>query len=596
MQKKRVILSIIGILVWICLFLISVNYFPGQSKGITGKIINEPYIPEGCSDSELKKVWEDIFFENSDNIFIVKNTSSENCEESYYMYKVKENNETFILVELNLDGSRNDYAIYLNASPELAEKIKSIDSDNLTGIFRLDIEEGTKERIKAIENISEANYEFKNYFKLENSSWEEKTNEFDFDEENETEKIRIKKEGGVYKDKYFMIFGFYKRIFPQIILTKQIPDFTYEMNTGWSDYLDLDDYFNDITKEENNIEYSIIWINGSNEEKVVCQEIWRCYYGNKDVLKRINITIDEKNKIKFKPKTNFTGQEKFKIKAEDHPNYTESNEFYVKIVEEINHSPNLTEDFEDFMWPKNTNYSVDLFDYFEDPDEDELTFRTNYIENISVEIDEDRWLVLIPDNNFTGIRELWIYANDSELETRSEKIDIGVFEEVILDLEIVNDTNTSQENGTINNIPQIINFSEFPSNNITGRGNISFFVNAIDPDEDELSYKWYLNDNLVGENITKKIFNNLSDGENIIKVDIDDGKDKISKIWNVFIKKDKSPNGGRIFLAIIILIAALISIVIILMIVSLINENKENIGKSNIEFKQNPSNQNFGNI
>ncbi len=596
MQKKKVILSIVGILAWICLFLISVNYFPEQDRKITGKVINEPYIPDGCSDSELKKVWEDIFLENSDNIAIMKNTSSENCGEVYFMYKVKENNETFLFIEFNLEGLRNNYAIYLNASPELAEKVRAIDSYNLTEIFRLDLEGGAKKRIKAIENISEANYEFKNYFKPENSSWEEKTKEFEFEEENETEKIRIKKEGAVYKDEYFMVFGVYKKIFPQIISTKQIPDFTYEMNAGWSNDLDLDDYFNDITKEENNIGYSIIWINGSNEERVVCQETWRCYYGDKNVLNRINITIKEDNKVKFKPGNNFTGQEKFKIMAEDYPNYTESNEFYVKIMEEINHAPNLTEDFEDFIWLKNTNYSVDLFDYFEDPDGDDLIFRTNYIENISVEIDEGRWLNLIPDKNFTGIRTLWIYANDSEFETRSEKIDISVFEEVILDVEIVNNTNVSQENSPSNNLPEIVNFSEFSSNNLTKRGNIGFYVNVIDVDGDELSYGWYLNDNLVGENITKKIFNNLSDGENIIKVEISDGKDKISKVWNVFVKKDKSPDGGKIFLAITIFIMALILIIAILITVSLINENKGNIGESNIEIKQKPSNQNFGNI
>ncbi|MBI2522882.1 hypothetical protein HYW19_00670 [Candidatus Woesearchaeota archaeon] len=83
----------------------------------------------------------------------------------------------------------------------------------------------------------------------------------------------------------------------------------------------------------------------------------------------------------------------------------------------------------------------------------------------------------------------------------------------------------------VNQAPKIVDFSD---NLIAVKGKpILLGVNAVDPDGDELKYEWDFGffSKFEGENEHQRVFS--SKGERTVKVTVNDGMGKVSKVWNV---------------------------------------------------------------
>ncbi len=92
---------------------------------------------------------------------------------------------------------------------------------------------------------------------------------------------------------------------------------------------------------------------------------------------------------------------------------------------EENKAPVLKEDIPDIEVEAGQTYEIDLDDYFEDPDGDDLTYVTIKPLNIDVSI-TDSIVKLTPKSDFEGTSEVTFYASDGKEITQSNTITIKV--------------------------------------------------------------------------------------------------------------------------------------------------------------------------
>jgi hypothetical protein len=91
----------------------------------------------------------------------------------------------------------------------------------------------------------------------------------------------------------------------------------------------------------------------------------------------------------------------------------------------FNEPPLLSNDIPDLEWAKNTEFIFDLSSYFNDPDNDTLTYSGQGFENFNLEIDGEI-ATIKPNDGYTGISTVSITASDSysELSSNEFRIDI----------------------------------------------------------------------------------------------------------------------------------------------------------------------------
>ena len=99
-------------------------------------------------------------------------------------------------------------------------------------------------------------------------------------------------------------------------------------------------------------------------------------------------------------------------------------------VEEVNNAPELLMDIPDITITKNSEFLIDLSEYFFDKDNDSLDYNVYEMDNISVLVDNDI-AELIPDYGFTGIRHSFIIANDSKQIAVSNVFKVNVTDALI---------------------------------------------------------------------------------------------------------------------------------------------------------------------
>lgn len=188
-------------------------------------------------------------------------------------------------------------------------------------------------------------------------------------------------------------------------LIKEIPDQEILINS--SKTLNLSDYFLDPDGDILSFAYKVL-----ENENLTSIEI------NENILTITSFDV--------------FGSQTVVIYASDGNLTTESNHFFVNITEITNitnNPPLLIKNISDITIFKNQNYTLNLNEYFIDPDKDILTFNSTQPQNITVLI-QDSLATLIPETNFTGTREIIFYANDGNLITESNVVNIHVVENI----------------------------------------------------------------------------------------------------------------------------------------------------------------------
>jgi len=82
-------------------------------------------------------------------------------------------------------------------------------------------------------------------------------------------------------------------------------------------------------------------------------------------------------------------------------------------VEKVNSAPVLLKNISDILISKGGSISIDLNEYFYDPDNDSLQYEVYNMENILAQVDGSI-ITLIPDKEFIGTRNSFVIANDSK--------------------------------------------------------------------------------------------------------------------------------------------------------------------------------------
>jgi hypothetical protein len=121
--------------------------------GVFKSVVAVPYLGENCSDSELIKIWDSVFIENSSGINITKWETSEYC--SYSIIKNKLNESYFLegYIHKNFSNYFEAWHIFLNTSKEGFEYPNSVGGGIVFSAKR------------NIKNSSEAKTEFEKTFK-----------------------------------------------------------------------------------------------------------------------------------------------------------------------------------------------------------------------------------------------------------------------------------------------------------------------------------------------------------------------------------------------------------------------------------------------
>ncbi len=158
--------------------------------------------------------------------------------------------------------------------------------------------------------------------------------------------------------------------------------------------------------------------------------------------------------------------------------------------------------------------SLDLFNVFKDPNNDNLEFSFIESDNLNLEINEEGYLVITPNQDWNGSEVITIFAEDGVNESQTS-------ESLLVTVVPVNDRPILESK-----IPELSNID---SN--SGYLNFSVLVNDVDS---ELSYMWKIDNEIIegAESDTLDyVFDNV--GEHTVKCYASDSDFTIIPTWNV---------------------------------------------------------------
>ena len=353
--------------------------------------------------------------------------------------------------------------------------------------------------------------------------------------------------------------------------TIPIPDITIYNDDSLINVVNLNDYFSSLV----NISYGLV--------------------GTSDGLTKTGIFVNgTTDKISFVPLLARYGSYEFNLTASE--DYTSSFEgegdvlsvvtsgnnmsFNVTFVDSDRPIPNHAPDFhsngvdddydcDDLLWNRNTNYTLNMTECWDDEDDDTLTLRHTNSNNDNVTIKESNdVLTLTPDTNWVGSGYFYIYANDSKTE-EGKRIDF--------DVRVPPSTNSTT---TTNTHPNIKTTSPSSSDVSLVNGNKTFTITA----ERYSTIKWYLNGALLSGSGLSLSLNDLEDGD-IVKVEIINGTRVDSKTWNIKVG-ESIPQSGTTSLGlevnlgkVIFYMIVVVLIIIILLIIWIFISEKRNKNK-----------------
>ncbi|MBS3146256.1 lamin tail domain-containing protein [Candidatus Woesearchaeota archaeon] len=182
-------------------------------------------------------------------------------------------------------------------------------------------------------------------------------------------------------------------------------------------------------------------------------------------------------------------------------------------VNNLNRAPVFTGTISDWNMNEDTSANIELNNYFDDPDNDELLYSTDGNENLYIDEND----ILRTREDYYGTERIKIKAVDNNGgEVTSNEFIVVV--------------------NPVNDAPRVRGFN--PSNTnpaISETDQLQFSIDAFDIDSEQTSVKWFV-DGVEKNSGSNFVFN----GEGVIKnyeikADISDGELTTSKIWNLII-------------------------------------------------------------
>ena len=234
-----------------------------------------------------------------------------------------------------------------------------------------------------------------------------------------------------------------------------------------------------------------------------------------------NINIDINDNFAYLiPDNNFAGQERIRFTASDNIESVSSNEFLLKVMN-VNDQPVLKANIPDITWNEDETYSLNLNDYFEDIDNDPLTFSFKDNLFINAQISSNQ-LVLSAPENWYGSDNLIITASDSLLSTDSNNVNILV--------------NSVNDKPNVISIKKIDQETSLETETFFENKSYLFKAEAEDIDDSSLVYEWFLDNNLIeDQDEFVYLFDFNSQGSRILKLVVKDAESETVEQVQIFI-------------------------------------------------------------
>jgi hypothetical protein len=588
-------------------------------------LTNTAIIKENCSDENIKAIWDFVFDETADNVNIVSDKDANEICNQTLAYKILDTNIGYLLI-INYDEGQGyiegyAYGVYGNFTQDFLDIVTGTNPYYLRAFieqyfsalfskFQYVLGE------RRIDNVSMADEEYKRTFYDENCSWQYKSDYYGesyyfFNNYGADKDIS----SAIYTNKTLNILIANEEIDKPINLTqiKNIEDKILNGSKKHYNAIDLNKYFENLGRgKDSNLSFSInpqgvsiekgemfpyyhkldfdtssilyqefianitisnpAWQNGaeitSNNFKII---VYGCLdsdkYDNK-YEKGITVTINEN-------KTDYCANER--VVSEYYCDYfsgkirninltcvnTSCNNGACVLNKNSNRPPRFLENCTNQELEMNRNLSIYLNKCFQDDDNDNLAFNyANYNLNLSVENAGNK-LIFIPDYNWLGEGEVYVYANDSKNESGGV-ISFKVFNKT---------TNNPQENlfPPLQNMnielkikrfnPEILDVYVFPNDNKT------FSIEA----ENYEIISWYLDGAFVKNGATYDFIS--SSGNHTIKAEVLNGTRKELKMWKVYIVDDEAIEkplfeiGPVIFYLIMVVLTIIIFLFVLLLFI-----------------------------
>lgn len=265
--------------------------------------------------------------------------------------------------------------------------------------------------------------------------------------------------------------------------TGTIPDKTFAEDASLSDTFDLDDYFSDTDA----LTYSSS--------------------GNSNVEVEIS-----SGAVSFTAAANWSGTETITFTATDTGDLTNTSNSVLINVTAVNDAPYYST-IPDFNWSKNTNKTIDLDNYFDDVEGSSLTYNVSSMpDNITITFSGSS-VTFAPNNGWAGSETVIFTANDSELTTESNSVELSV--------------------GSGNNTAPIIGCLGTGVAEITTEESKKLSVTTSDADDDSITIKWYVDNSEVEGSNSSYMFSKDTAGEYVVKAEASDGYDTSSCSWTI---------------------------------------------------------------
>ncbi|MBI2668091.1 hypothetical protein HYX17_04985 [Candidatus Woesearchaeota archaeon] len=236
----------------------------------------------------------------------------------------------------------------------------------------------------------------------------------------------------------------------------------------------------------------------------------------------LDITIENStNNLSFFPILNKNGQSTINITVWDSSLNQNSDEF-ILTISSVNDAPtNKTNALDDLSWLKNKNESIDLTDYFTDPDGDSLTYYSSNPAHVNIIIDNSTGTaILVPETDFIGEANVYFIAYDNDSNFTSNTINL-----------------TIRDSAKLNSAPKIDSYNPATLTlDLEKDIQQSFSITKSDAENDNLTVRWYLNSKLVSQEDSYTFSSNDLKTHNL-EVVVSDGSLTDSVEWLVNIKE-----------------------------------------------------------
>lgn len=132
--------------------------------------------------------------------------------------------------------------------------------------------------------------------------------------------------------------------------------------------------------------------------------------------------LDRGNNISLIGNTTFNtseGSHTLYLFANDTKGYLNNSESVTFFVNTTNNPPTLIQNIPNLTWNEDTSTTLNLTQYFNDSDNDDLTYTFTSVNNIVITVNNAGIATFTPESNFFGIRNTTATANDSIAATNS---------------------------------------------------------------------------------------------------------------------------------------------------------------------------------